>query len=279
MADGHSNTQFNNILQELERDLSDQITPALDQTAESLRQLLAEARERVSASAGELRQVLEQSLAMSTHIRAELETFERVHTQAASSSQTQLEATQAPFAEHAERLLSTSAATSDAAVELDAAFPTLSEALTELTAKHADAGAQLQEQIEHGSAQVNLAVETLQSGTTEAIGAAEQSFAALAQACEGLNGTSTALVGVLSGQTLEQLARSAEELRGGVVDAAQAAETAGALILDGLEIFQGASEQLERVFGEDTEELMGTVRQITDLIETIKPFIEIAKNI
>ncbi|GMU42130.1 MAG: hypothetical protein IT479_06795 [Xanthomonadales bacterium] len=279
MADSFSSTEFGNVLQDLQQDLEQQLAPALRESAQALETVLSGARERVREVNANLLQALQQAREMGEAMRTELEAFERVHTQASDASRETLEATQAPLGDTAAQTHAAQQALAETVARLASALPQFPEAV-------ASAGGELSELVEQvaGGTREGLdAAADAATALTDALAAqadeAETALGELARACTELGTQAAQLTDRQGAATGEHLVRSAGELRAGVRDAATAAENAAGLVLEGLELFSGASDQMQSLFGDRSDEVMGTVRRIAELVEAIRPFIELAKSI
>lgn len=279
MAESFSSNEFGNVLQDLQQDLEQQLVPALRESAQALEEVLAGARERVRESSANLLQALQQARAMGEAMRAELEAFERVHTQAADASREALGSLPEPLAGAASQTHAAQQEVREAAARLEDALPAFPDAV-------ASAGSELAEFAElvaggtreGGEAATDAASALADALATQATDA-EEALTELARACAALAEKTGELSARQAQAGDEHLVRSAEELRAGVRDAATAADDAVGLVLEGLEVFSGASEQMQSLFGDRGDEVMGTVRRIAELVEAIRPFIDLAKSI
>lgn len=279
MADGFSSSEFNNILSDLEQDLDTQLEPALRDATQALQTLLQGARERIAEVSRGVLEALGRSRELGELMRAELETFERVHLQAAQATQEQLAGLPPALAEASASSADASAGLVETLDTLDAALPGFSEGVDGVAGRLAELVDEIAAQTRQRSEQADAEGESLGQSLATHAESAEQGLTTLAQACDELVALAQARADSHGSLCAEEVAQSAEQLRSGVRDAAQAAENAAGLVLEGLEVFSGASEQMKSLFGDQSDEVMGTVRRIAELIEAIRPFIDLAKSI
>ncbi len=279
MAEGFSSTQFNNILQDLQQDLDEQLVPALQQSTQALEALLEAARDRTQETAEQMQQALQRALELGETMRAELETFERVHLQAAATTSEALAAALDPATEATDRVQKAADELGESLGKLDSALPQFTDSVSATGDRLGELAAGIDEDNRQRSEEAAAAARSVDTNLEQQASAAEQAFANLAQSCEEMTVLSTDLSASHAALCGEQLARTAEELRNGVRDAAEAADSAAGLVLEGLEVFSGANEQMKNLFGDRSDEVLGTVRRIADLIESIRPFIDLAKSI